>query len=84
MGVLAAPARSPRRLISSPSTSPVGGLPIRAGRRRVDAIRKQIVAPLPADFVGEFGWPSASRMREDLAVAGEPRRASSGARPRQA
>jgi hypothetical protein len=43
--------------------------PIPAGEaaRHVDAIRKQVVAAFPDKdvFIGEFGWPSAGRMRED-------------------
>ncbi len=42
--------------------------PIPAGEaaRHVDAIRKQVVAAFPDKdvLVGEFGWPSAGRMRE--------------------
>ena len=41
-------------------------IPARDAARHVDAIRKQIVAAFPDKdiFVGEFGWPSAGRMRE--------------------
>ena len=56
--------------------------------RHVDAIRKQVVAAFPGKeiFLGEFGWPSAGRMREGaLAVAGQPgARAARGAGARQA
>jgi glucan 1,3-beta-glucosidase len=42
--------------------------PIPAGEaaRHVDAIRKQVTAAFPGReiFVGEFGWPSAGRMRD--------------------
>jgi glucan 1,3-beta-glucosidase len=41
-------------------------IPAAAAAPHVDAIRKQIVAAFPDKevFVGEFGWPSAGRMRE--------------------
>ncbi len=41
-------------------------IPAREAARHVDAIRKEIVAAFPQKeiFVGEFGWPSAGRMRE--------------------
>jgi glucan 1,3-beta-glucosidase len=41
-------------------------IPARDAARHVDAIRKQIVAAFPDKeiLVGEFGWPSAGRMRE--------------------
>ena len=41
-------------------------IPARDAAQHVDAIRKQIVAAFPGKeiFVGEFGWPSAGRMRE--------------------
>src|SRR5260370_1173294 len=41
-------------------------IPASAAAPHVDAIRKQIVAAFPGKevFVGEFGWPSAGRMRE--------------------
>ena len=41
-------------------------IPARDAAPHVDAIRKQIVAAFPGRdiFVGEFGWPSAGRMRE--------------------
>ena len=63
-------ARSPRLSISSPSTScPTGRTsPFRRATRRshVDAIRRQWSPPFPTRtiLVGEFGWPSAGRMRE--------------------
>jgi exo-beta-1,3-glucanase (GH17 family) len=41
-------------------------LPARDAAAHVGAIRKQVVAAFPDKeiFVGEFGWPSAGRMRE--------------------
>jgi glucan 1,3-beta-glucosidase len=41
-------------------------IPAREAARHVDAIRKQVVAAFPDKevFLGEFGWPSAGRMRE--------------------
>jgi glucan 1,3-beta-glucosidase len=41
-------------------------IPASEAARRVDSIREQIVAAFPGKevFVGEFGWPSAGRMRE--------------------
>jgi exo-beta-1,3-glucanase (GH17 family) len=41
-------------------------IPAREAAAHVDAIRRQIVAAFPGKeiFVGEFGWPSAGRMRE--------------------
>jgi exo-beta-1,3-glucanase (GH17 family) len=41
-------------------------IPARDAAAHVDAIRKQVVAAFPGKeiFVGEFGWPSAGRMRE--------------------
>jgi exo-beta-1,3-glucanase (GH17 family) len=41
-------------------------IPSRDAGRHVDAIRKQVVAAFPDKevFIGEFGWPSAGRMRE--------------------
>jgi exo-beta-1,3-glucanase (GH17 family) len=41
-------------------------IPARDAAPHVDAIRKQIVAAFPGKevFIGEFGWPSAGRMRE--------------------
>src|SRR5262245_18133663 len=41
-------------------------IPARDAAAHVDAIRRQIVAAFPGKeiFVGEFGWPSAGRMRE--------------------
>jgi exo-beta-1,3-glucanase (GH17 family) len=41
-------------------------IPASDAARHVDAIRKQIVAAFPDKdiLVGEFGWPSAGRMRE--------------------
>jgi exo-beta-1,3-glucanase (GH17 family) len=41
-------------------------LPVRDAAAHVGAIRKQVVAAFPDKeiFVGEFGWPSAGRMRE--------------------
>jgi hypothetical protein len=41
-------------------------IPARDAARHVDAIRKQVVAAFPDKeiFLGEFGWPSAGRMRE--------------------
>jgi glucan 1,3-beta-glucosidase len=41
-------------------------IPAREAARHVDAIRKQVVAAFPGKEVllGEFGWPSAGRMRE--------------------
>ena len=41
-------------------------IPARDAARHVDAIRKQMVAAFPGKeiFLGEFGWPSAGRMRE--------------------
>jgi exo-beta-1,3-glucanase (GH17 family) len=41
-------------------------IPARDAAAHVDAIRKQMVAAFPDKnvFVGEFGWPSAGRMRE--------------------
>jgi len=41
-------------------------IPAREAARHVDLIRKQVVAAFPDKevFVGEFGWPSAGRMRE--------------------
>ena len=41
-------------------------IPVRDAARHVDLIRKQVVAAFPGKevFLGEFGWPSAGRMRE--------------------
>jgi exo-beta-1,3-glucanase (GH17 family) len=41
-------------------------IPARDAAAHVDAIRQQMVAAFPGKdvFVGEFGWPSAGRMRE--------------------
>jgi exo-beta-1,3-glucanase (GH17 family) len=41
-------------------------IPARNAASHVDAIRKQVVAAFPDKevFIGEFGWPSAGRMRE--------------------
>jgi exo-beta-1,3-glucanase (GH17 family) len=41
-------------------------IPARNAASHVDAIRKQVVAAFPGKevFIGEFGWPSAGRMRE--------------------
>jgi exo-beta-1,3-glucanase (GH17 family) len=41
-------------------------IPAREAARHVDAIRKQVMAAFPGKevLVGEFGWPSAGRMRE--------------------
>jgi len=41
-------------------------IPAREAARHVDAIRKQVVAAFPGKqvLIGEFGWPSAGRMRE--------------------
>ncbi len=41
-------------------------IPAKDAARHVDAIRKQIVSAFPGReiFLGEFGWPSAGRMRE--------------------
>jgi glucan 1,3-beta-glucosidase len=41
-------------------------IPAKDAARHVDAIRKQVVAAFPDKeiLVGEFGWPSAGRMRE--------------------
>lgn len=41
-------------------------IPARDAAPHVEAIRKQIVAAFPDKdvFIGEFGWPSAGRMRE--------------------
>ncbi len=41
-------------------------IPAREAARHVDAIRRQVAAAFPGReiFVGEFGWPSAGRMRE--------------------
>jgi exo-beta-1,3-glucanase (GH17 family) len=41
-------------------------IPAREAAAHVDAIRRQVVAAFPGKeiFVGEFGWPSAGRMRE--------------------
>ena len=41
-------------------------IPVGQAARHVDLIRKQIVAAFPDKeiFLGEFGWPSAGRMRE--------------------
>ena len=41
-------------------------IPARDAAAHVDAIRKQVVAAFPGReiFLGEFGWPSAGRMRE--------------------
>ena len=41
-------------------------IPARDAARHVDAIRNQVVAAFPDKevFLGEFGWPSAGRMRE--------------------
>jgi exo-beta-1,3-glucanase (GH17 family) len=41
-------------------------IPARDAASHVDAIRKRIVAAFPAKeiFVGEFGWPTAGRMRD--------------------
>jgi glucan 1,3-beta-glucosidase len=41
-------------------------IPARDAASHVDAIRKRIVAAFPGKeiFVGEFGWPTAGRMRD--------------------
>jgi glucan 1,3-beta-glucosidase len=41
-------------------------IPVEDAAAHVDAIRKQVVAAFPDKevFLGEFGWPSAGRMRE--------------------
>jgi len=41
-------------------------IPVRDAAQHVDAIRKQVAAAFPDKdvLVGEFGWPSAGRMRE--------------------
>ena len=41
-------------------------IPAREAARHVDAIRRQVVAAFPNKdiLVGEFGWPSAGRMRQ--------------------
>ncbi len=41
-------------------------IPVGQAARHVDLIRKQVVAAFPGKeiFLGEFGWPSAGRMRE--------------------
>src|SRR5712691_10708359 len=41
-------------------------IPAREAATHVDAIRKKVVAAFPGRdiFLGEFGWPSAGRMRE--------------------
>jgi exo-beta-1,3-glucanase (GH17 family) len=41
-------------------------IPVGRAARHVDLIRKQVVAAFPDKeiFLGEFGWPSAGRMRE--------------------
>jgi glucan 1,3-beta-glucosidase len=41
-------------------------IPARDAARHVDAIRKQVATAFPGReiFLGEFGWPSAGRMRE--------------------
>jgi exo-beta-1,3-glucanase (GH17 family) len=41
-------------------------IPVRDAPKHVDDIRRQIVAAFPDKevFLGEFGWPSAGRMRE--------------------
>ncbi len=41
-------------------------IPAREAARHVEAIRKRVAAAFPGKeiFVGEFGWPSAGRMRE--------------------
>src|SRR5262249_13622043 len=41
-------------------------IPADAAAQHVDAIRKQVIAAFPGKevLVGEFGWPSAGRMRE--------------------
>ena len=41
-------------------------IPVIQAARHVDLIRKQVVAAFPDKeiFLGEFGWPSAGRMRE--------------------
>ena len=41
-------------------------IPSQEAARHVDAIRKEVVAAFPDKevFLGEFGWPSAGRMRE--------------------
>jgi len=41
-------------------------IPARNAASHVDAIRQQVVAAFPDKevFIGEFGWPSAGRMRE--------------------
>jgi len=51
-------------------------IPAREAARHVDAIRKQVLAAFPGKEVllGEFGWPSAGRMRE----AALPSRANQG------
>ena len=63
-------------------------IPVGQAARHVDLIRKQVVAAFPDKeiFLGEFGWPSAGRMREGaLAVAGQRgARAARGGGARQA
>lgn len=41
-------------------------IPAQEAARHVDAIRKQVIVAFPNKevFIGEFGWPSAGRMRE--------------------
>src|SRR5262249_58409147 len=41
-------------------------IPVNDAAAHVDVIRRQIAAAFPGKeiFVGEFGWPSAGRMRE--------------------
>jgi glucan 1,3-beta-glucosidase len=41
-------------------------IPAHTAARHVDAIRRKVVAAFPGKeiFVGEFGWPTAGRMRE--------------------
>ncbi len=41
-------------------------IPAEESARHVEAIRKQMIAAFPGKeiFIGEFGWPSAGRMRE--------------------
>jgi glucan 1,3-beta-glucosidase len=41
-------------------------IPVSQAARHVDLIRKQVIAAFPDKeiFLGEFGWPSAGRMRE--------------------
>ena len=63
-------------------------IPARDAARHVDAIRKQVVAAFPDKeiFLGEFGWPSAGRMREGAlpSPANQARAAAGGAGAGQA